>query len=201
MSFFDKTWGGWDEAWFEIRPKLHRRTKSWDIAFNHLKKCEHPLIIETGSMRHDNEEGEDFGDGASTWMFNEFLKHHHGKCVSVDIEYSASTIVKNRCPRVSHLCSDSIAALNLLKGNASLLYLDSFDVHFDDDTPSSEHHLKELLAARHLINEATMILVDDTQRNEDGALEGKGRLIDEFMNSIHNPALFSDGYQVIYKGF
>jgi len=152
-------------------------------------------------MRDDSEAGENFGDGASTWMFNEFLKHHSGRCVSIDIGHGASTVTRNRCPRVSQLCSDSIAALNLLKGTASLLYLDSFDVVFDNDTPSSEHHLKELVAARHLINENTMILVDDTRRNKDGALEGKGRLIDEFMGSIHNPALFSNGYQVIYKGF
>jgi hypothetical protein len=42
-----------------------------------------------------------------------------------------------------------------------LLYLDSFDVDFDDPLPSAIHHLKELLAIAPLVSFETLV-VDDS---------------------------------------
>ena len=71
-----------------------------------------------------------------------------------------------------------------------VLYLDSFDVDFNNPVPSSFHHIKELLAIFPKIQKGTLIVVDD---NFNG--KGKGQMIKDYMKNIGiNP--FFDEYQI-----
>jgi len=53
-----------------------------------------------------------------------------------------------------------------------LLYLDSFDVDFDDPLPSAIHHLKELLAIAPLVSFETLVVVDDSPSSFIGVPDG-----------------------------
>ena len=87
-----------------------------------------------------------------------------------------------------------------------LLYLDSFDVEFDDPLPSAIHHLKELLAIAPLVSFETLVVVDDSPSSFIGVpdgdilvqpirpprIEGKGRLIAEYADQIGAENLFAE---------
>ena len=87
-----------------------------------------------------------------------------------------------------------------------LLYLDSFDVDFDNPLPSAIHHLKELLAIAPLVSFETLVVVDDSPSSficvPDGEnpaqpirpprIEGKGRLIAEYADQIGAEHLFAE---------
>ena len=87
-----------------------------------------------------------------------------------------------------------------------LLYLDSFDVDFDDPLPSVIHHLKELRAIAPLVSLETLVVVDDSPSSFIGVpdgdkpvqpirpprIGGKGRLIAEYADQIGAERLFAE---------
>jgi hypothetical protein len=68
-----------------------------------------------------------------------------------------------------------------------------------NDWKASAHHLKEIFAAKNVIKEGTLIVVDDNlyvPNTEDNKRKsGKGRIIHELMHSIGIPT-FIDGYHI-----
>ena len=94
---------------------------------------------------------------------------------------------------------DSVEYLSTLDGHVDLLYLDSFNIYnWLDDWEASGHHLKELFAAKNVIKEGTLIVVDDNlhmQNVKSNKKFGKGRMIHELMKSIGIP-LYIDGYHM-----
>ena len=96
--------------------------------------------------------------------------------------------------------ADSVEYLATLDGKVDLLYLDSFNIYnWLDDWKASAHHLKEIFAAKNVIKEGTLIVVDDNlyvPKSEDSERKsGKGRIIHELMQSIGIPT-FIDGYHI-----
>jgi hypothetical protein len=73
-----------------------------------------------------------------------------------------------------------------------LLYLDSFDLDWNNPHPSSFHDMKEFLAIKSKINSGCLILIDDNNRNL-----GKGRYVDEFMTNIQKQKII-DEYQIAW---
>jgi hypothetical protein len=95
---------------------------------------------------------------------------------------------------------DSVEYLSTLDGHVDLLYLDSFNIYnWLDDWEASGHHLKELFAAKDIIKEGTLIVVDDNlyvpNTDKDSKKFGKGRMIYELMQAIGIPT-YIDGYHV-----
>jgi hypothetical protein len=83
-----------------------------------------------------------------------------------------------------------------LEGRCDLLYLDSYNItDWNNDWAPAAHHLKELFAAKNIINPGTLIIVDDNIMSTQGTRLGKGRLIYELMESL-GISCFIDGYQV-----
>ncbi|MFI4980533.1 MAG: hypothetical protein ACHQIO_09300 [Nevskiales bacterium] len=78
---------------------------------------------------------------------------------------------------------------------ASLLYLDSYDVDLADPLPSAIHHALELTAARALIGPGSIVCVDDYGFGSGG---GKGMILDKFFSSIRAQVLYS-GYQKVWR--
>src|SRR4029077_1346141 len=108
---------------------------------------------------------------------------------------------------------DSLAYLKSLADHGpagleflDMLYLDSFDVDFDDPLPSAIHHLKELLAIAPLVSFETLVVVDDSPSSFIGVRDGdnpfrpirppriggKGRLIAEYADQIGAERLFAE---------
>jgi FkbM family methyltransferase len=89
-----------------------------------------------------------------------------------------------------------------------LLYLDSYDVNFDDVFPSAFHHIKELVAASPLIHPETLVVVDDSPSSftgfvgPEGQLHlvtqpkagGKGKFVAEYAQQVGAEKIF-EGYQ------
>jgi hypothetical protein len=88
----------------------------------------------------------------------------------VDIRPDPSLLLQNKVSKsTKFFISDSVEFLEgLAKRNfvADLIYLDSFDVDWDDPLPAEEHGRKEFEIAKSLIRIGGIILIDDTPTHQ-----------------------------------
>ncbi len=147
-----------------FRSLLGKRAEGFAAIFDALLKSPWPpLIIETGCLRIPrNWEG----DGQSSFLFDALARERHGLFFSIDINPENIATARRACSSATNLIlNDSVAALHALSralpGQASLLYLNSYDVDAADPMPSAIHHALELMAARSLIGPGTIVGVDD----------------------------------------
>jgi hypothetical protein len=184
-----------------LKPGLYQRAEGFDIIFAYLESLnqEQYHIIETGTLRNPD----NWKDGQSALLFTEFVKHYSGTVRSVDIDPvavdTANSSIKSKC--FCSYCSDSVKWLEQQTdlNNVDLFYLDSWDVKWNDDSGSAEHHLKEFLAIEPHLKLGAMIVIDDNARFlETNARTGKGRRIAEYLESKGILPLY-DAYQIIYK--
>jgi len=182
-----------------IRSLLEKRADGFAVLFEHLDGHQRPHIVETGCLRVPDNWA---GDGQSTFLFDWYARERQGSVFSIDINPASIDSARRACSGTTNtILNDSRPALNALAQNsgrpASLLYLDSFDLDLNDPMPSAIHHATEMMAARALIQEGTIICVDDFDVPPLGA-GGKGLIVDQFMVSIGAKLLYS-GYQKIWK--
>jgi hypothetical protein len=148
------------------------------------KNC---VIVETGTVRTL---GNWSGDGQSTIVWNEFAERLDGQVWTIDIDATGAELVEQL--RLSHtvaVTGDSLDMLEKLNvDRIDLLYLDSFDIDWQNPAPSAQHHLNELHTALHLLGEGSVVAVDDNEGDV-----GKGMRVAEFMNSIDAEQIV-DGY-------
>ncbi len=212
--------------WFDqIKNKLGIRSLSFTKIFNYLDKLPDPIIIiETGCLRiKDNFTG----DGQSTLLFDKYTQSrgNGSKVFTVDIDPVATNICKSLVSdNVDIFTGDSVKYLNDLtkkfyeeKINVSMFFLDSCDVEWIDPGESSAHHLKEIECVKSLLNEKTIVVVDDSpimcllsQIEGQDKLElipaigpyigGKGALVHKYVISIGAKLYFSH-YQSAWTGF
>lgn len=184
----------------EYYPKLGKRKNTFEKVFEYLESLnkQNPTILETGTARIENNWG---GDGMSTLMFDRYINEKSGNFTSIDINQNNVNFAKSKVSSKSNLiCSDSIIKLYEISRDETypmidVLYLDSYDVDFNNPTPSCFHHMKELLAIFPKIQKGTLIVVDDNLNGK-----GKGQMIKDYMKNIGiNP--YFDEYQIgfIYK--
>ena len=100
-----------------------------------------------------------------------------------------------------------------------MFYLDSFDVDWRYPYPSASHHLKELTAINKILNEDTLVVVDDspaignlTRSKNDTSptweilpspaptIGGKGFLVHEYASHVGAKIIFAH-YQAAWNGF
>ena len=200
-------------------PKLAHRADSFKFAFDHLAKLAKPAcIIETGCVRNADTWS---GEGQSTMLFDKYSEYHPGAIVhSVDISPQSTDLCKALVSeRVQVHTMDSVHFLRhvlptlVAPGQTiDLLYLDSYDVDFDDPHPSAMHHMKELLAAAPFISPSTLILVDDSPTSGSYFMEGnyikfastprisgKGKYLASYMESAGNAPVVQS-YQAAWFG-
>jgi len=186
MSFltrYDKTYS----------KQLARRAKTFRRVFEILEKKnqDYYLIVETGCARLA---GNFAGDGMSTVLFDDFVNHHDGRVVSVDINRSHCMTAQSLVTKKTTVyCEDSVSFLWKYDPPIpiDLLYLDSFDINFSKPHPAMLHHLKELCAIIKHLKEGTLVVVDDNQ----GVDSGKGGYIAQFFADLGYKK-FIDDYQV-----
>ena len=213
--------------WFEtISSKLGNREVSFRKIFKYLESQPDPIIIvETGCLRvKDN-----FLDGQSTLLFDKYtLSRKKGsKVYTADIDPNSTKICKEVVSNnVEISTDDSVHYLNALsntflknKTKVTMFYLDSFDVDWRYVYPSAAHHLKELTSITRLLDENTLVVVDDapafgnlTQTDSETSqtwkildspapsIGGKGFLVHEYARHVGAKVFFSH-YQTAWKGF
>ena len=155
--------------WFEtIALKLEHRDVSFRKLFKYLDAQPTPIIIiETGCLRDlDN-----FGDGQSTLLFDKYTmsRGKGSKVYTVDINPKATKVCKDAVSEHVEIVTDSsVRYLTYLSKNflktktkVSMFYLDSFDVDWRYPYPASAHHLKEFTAINRLLQEDTLVVIDD----------------------------------------
>lgn len=180
---------------------LDRRVESSMLPIN---------IIETGCMRPGYTMD---GDGSSTQLFDEFVNFHRkGSVRSIDITPEHAMFAdRNTSVLTTVTCADSVITLwNMsykFADHIDLLYLDSYDVDFDNPLMSNLHHMKEMISAAHLIRSDTLVAVDDCRfypgdhrvpAGINPATVGKGVFVQDFMKDIGASLIF-DGYQKVWK--
>ena len=194
----NKGCNNWHEYYKEVKPLLGLREIGFTKMFDYLNRIKDPVIVETGTVREDyNFEG----DGCSTVLFDNYVGAKGGTLITVDIDPEACKNAEIVTTNAEVVESDSVEFLATLDGHVDLLYLDSFNIYnWLDDWEASGHHLKELFAAKNVIKEGTLIVVDDNlhmQNVEANKKFGKGRMIHELMKSIGIP-LYIDGYHMAW---
>ena len=156
--------------WFNnISSKLGPREISFKKIFKYLDSLPSPIIIiETGCLRKKD----NFLDGQSTLLFDKYTlsRGKNSKVYTVDINPESTKTCKEVVSKnVEITTNDSVRYLNNLSDNfkknqtkVSMFYLDSFDVDWRYPYPSAAHHLKELVAINKILNEDTLVVVDDS---------------------------------------
>lgn len=192
-----------------INNPVRNRASSLELVFEILdeKKTKDFFIVETGCMRADHGKIALGDDGASTYIFDDFINYYDGNVVSVDINpNNAKHANELTSDRTEVYCSDSVEFLWNLpeKRKIDLLYLDSFDFEPEDPIPSQKHHLKELCAAMTKLRKGSLIVVDDNANTPEFewftkiAQGGKAGFVKDFMKSIGVEPLY-DGYQIVWQ--
>ena len=215
--------------WFnKLSPNLGIRELSFKKVFKYLDSMPDPIIIvETGCLREPN----NFLDGQSTLLFDKYTlsRGKNSKVYTVDINLKSTKICKEAVSEnVEITTEDSVRYLNNIsniflknKTKVSMFYLDSFDVDWRYPYPSAAHHLKELTAINRLLDENTLIVVDDSpatgnitqNKNETEkkwsvlgspspppTIGGKGFLVHEYASHVGAKLLFSH-YQSAWNKF
>jgi hypothetical protein len=183
----------WDDYFTEVKPKLGARARGFEKIFAYLDETTNPTIIETGTYREENNFT---GDGCSTLLFDNYVNDRGGNVISIDNDPKACALASANTSNLTEVVeSDSVEFLGTLQGNVALLYLDSYNIqNWHNDWAPAAHHLKELFAAKDIIQHNTLIVIDDNIKHE-GKRLGKGRLVYELMESLGIEP-FLDDYQV-----
>lgn len=156
----------------DVYDKLSKRANAFDIITSKLEELNRPVIIvETGCSRYADSW---YGDGNSTVVWDNFVNSFGGNVYSVDIDPIATTHAKMLVSEKTIIeTSDSVEWLRTLNLKADLLYLDSYDIDWNNPNPSMKHHAKELNASLHLISPGSVVAVDDNLENV-----GKGSIVE-----------------------
>ena len=148
-------------------------------------------IIETGTVRQiDNWEG----DGQSTIVWDTLATNLGGTVTTIDIDpIGAELVAELELQATTAIVGNSLDVIPTLTGHADLLYLDSFDVDFENPLPAAAHHLSELMAALNLLAPGSLVAVDD---NEDD--QGKGSEVAWFL-AEHGAVEIVRGYVRVWR--
>jgi len=80
-----------------------------------------------------------------------------------------------------------------------LFYLDSYDVKWQDDHASADHHLREFQAIEANLKPGAMVIIDDNSRFLDtNRRTGKGHYIADYLQAKGREPMY-DAYQIIYR--
>lgn len=197
----DRTPGDKHAAKRGLQPGLGQRIEGFRTMFDLLlakhKSAYH--IIETGTCRDPG----NWKDGQSAVMFTDFVDQHGGWVRSVDINSAACENARAHIasPNFQVFCSDSVTWLDQQNDldQVDLFYLDSYDVKWDNDANSAEHHLKEFLQIEPYLKSGAVVAIDDNARFlGNGRRTGKGRRIVEYLESKNILPIY-DHYQIIYQ--
>jgi hypothetical protein len=80
-----------------------------------------------------------------------------------------------------------------------LFYLDSYDVKWNDDHASADHHLMEFQIIEPHLRPGALVVIDDNSRFlSNNQRTGKGHYIADYLEAKGIKPLY-DAYQIIYR--
>jgi len=180
---------------------FYNRAVGFDIIFRLLlnRKRSDFSIVETGTLRTPG----NWMDGQSARLFTEFVDLYGGQIRSVDIDNVACEAARNTIvsDKFSVVNSDSVAWLRQQTDldQVDLFYLDSYDVDWNNDTASAEHHLKEFMIIEPHIRPGVVVVLDDNSRwVNNNRRTGKGRRVVEYLEGQGHLPIY-DEYQIIFQ--
>ena len=180
---------------------FYNRAVGFDIIFRLLlnQKQSNFNIVETGTLRTPG----NWMDGQSARLFTEFVDLYNGQIRSVDIDSVACEAARNTIvsDKFSVVNSDSVAWLKQQTDleQVDLFYLDSYDVDWNNDTASAEHHLKEFMIIEPHIRPGVVVVLDDNSRwVNNNRRTGKGRRVVEYLEGQGHLPIY-DEYQIIFQ--
>lgn len=174
----------------DIYHKLGTRQDTFKYMVEYLDKIDSPTIVETGTARTENNWE---WDGQSTLIWDKVVRHRGGEAWSIDLNPESIETAKSQTTFVNYIVGDSVTSLYQLSNtipDIDLLYLDSFDLDWNNPHPSSLHHLKELVCIFHRVKKGGLIAVDDNDRGK-----GKGTYVADFLKNLRCDMVF-DSYQI-----
>jgi hypothetical protein len=182
----------YDERWAE---PLGMRSVTMRAALDILDKNPDPVVIvETGCMRVAPNVEQARGDGSSTLLWDEFVNHHGGEVYSCEINRAHCDLAADFVSeKTSFVVGNAVRTLMGIPKPADLIYLDSFDLDWDNPHPSALHHLMEMASAARLVKAGTLILIDDC-----GANGGKGMYVLQWLTQIGAEFVARD-YQTLWR--
>jgi hypothetical protein len=200
------------EMFSNVGKPMHLNYLTFKELFKQMNGRKDLTILETGIASAGTQ---------STYLFNEYIKKYGGSFVSVDInQYLVDSHCNNMCSGTTLVCDDSVKYLNdWVKYNpdkqVDVVYLDSYDLDFDNPQPSAAHGLNEYLAILPSLKNGSLLLIDDTPsipywldcRNKlyyemidyyskNNCLPGKGMYV---LDINKNAEKLLHNYQVLYK--
>lgn len=178
-------------SWFRenYESKSSYRFPSFMIAISLLyERFECPLVLETGTVRAEN----DYGAGYSTYIFGDMISRFGGELITVDISEENIAMCKEITSKFSkdiiYIAQDSLDFLSTFNKKINLLYLDSYDCPLEGDASESQkHNIQEFLLAEKNLDDKAIILIDDANLSNGG----KSKLTHEY--------LLSNNYKNIYS--
>lgn len=175
---------------------------------------ESAIILETGPSA--------WGTNSSL-LFDSYVNSFGGSFESVDIRLQPSIVLRVQCSsNSSFYCNDSVSFLNQWSKNnhqVDLVYLDSWDVDWDNPIPSAMHGLSEYLAIAPSLLPGSLLLVDDTPFDDQvtksvqpnhiepfmrfygmfGFYPGKGAFVKQHLESIGRGKQIEHSYQLLWQ--
>jgi SAM-dependent methyltransferase len=180
---------------------LYQRAEGFNLVFAYLESLDQSQyhIVETGTLRNPG----NWKDGQSARLFTEFVDYHGGSVRSVDIDPEAVTTARGAIASLNFesTCQDSVLYLStqLDLHTVDLFYLDSYDVKWNDDHASADHHLKEFHAIEPHLKPGAVVVIDDNSRFLDSNVRtGKGHYIADYLAAKGRMPVY-DHYQIIYR--
>jgi SAM-dependent methyltransferase len=180
---------------------LYQRAAGFNLVFAYLESLGQTEyhIIETGTLRNPG----NWKDGQSARLFTEFVEHHGGSVRSVDIDPTAVDTARDaiKSKKFESTCQDSVLylATQLDLDSVDLFYLDSYDVKWDNDHDSAQHHLMEFQLIEPHLKPGAIVVIDDNSRFlNNNQRTGKGHYIADYLQAKGHAPLY-DAYQIIYR--
>lgn len=180
---------------------LYQRAEGFNLVFAYLESRNQTEyhIIETGTLRNPG----NWKDGQSARLFTEFVDYRCGSVRSVDIDPVAVASARGAIASTQFeaTCMDSVLylATQLDLDRVDLFYLDSWDVKWNNDHDSANHHLTEFQIIEPHLKPGALVVIDDNSRflNTNNRT-GKGHYIADYLQAKGIIPVY-DAYQIIYK--
>jgi cephalosporin hydroxylase len=152
-----------------------------------LLKKKPAVIVETGTSAWGTD---------STRLWSSYVKSFGGKFFSVDIRSEPRETLGDLGPLSLLFVDDSVNFLNnfnqYCKSKIDLVYLDSFDIDWENPIPAMQHGLKEFESVEKYLKIGSVVVIDDTPINQSA---GKGALV------LTKIKLQPDKYRIIYHNY
>lgn len=189
----------------------HINRKGLEIALSNVIDP-NPVILETGTSAYGTD---------SSRLFDSYARNFNGYFYSVDInEAPSKRLLIAKSKRTKFFVMNSIDFLKKFTiltshNNADLIYLDSWDVDWNNPYPSAQHGKKEIETIKPYIKPGTILIIDDTPNSLEwiplesrkialefmetfGSLPGKGAFFQDALEGIVYEILHHD-YNIVLR--